>query len=121
VSVAVLTALLAGCGSTTHYYSAAKFGACLHRSHQAATLTRDRRTASTAVLIMSPAFAEWVDFFTTTKAASAERARIKAGTTNRLRAMSQLFRVQWSNALVFAPKQAAWLPPIKPCLDEAQT
>src|SRR5690349_5323283 len=100
-------ALLAACSATTHHYSAERFNACLHRNHQASTLTLDRRSASTAVLVMSPAVAEWVYFFATTKAASAERQTIQAGTTRRLRVMSKLLRTQWSNALVFAPSRAA--------------
>ena|SRR5690348_6323586 len=119
-SVVVLAGLLAGCGSSTKHYSATKFSACLHRSRQAATLTHDRRTASTSVLIMSPAFAEWVYFFTTTKTARAELAKIRAGTTKRLRVMSQLFRAQKANALVFVPKRATWLTPIESCLHQAQ-
>jgi hypothetical protein len=119
-AIVVLAALLVGCGSSTKQYSATKFSACLHRNHQAATLTHDRRTASASVLIMSPAFAEWVYFFTTTKSASAELAKIRAGTTKRFRVMSQLFRTQKSNALVFAPKRATWLPPVESCLQQAQ-
>src|SRR5712691_3320576 len=86
VTVVALAALLAGCGATTHHYSAEKFSACLHKSHQTATtLAHDQHSGTSAVLIMSPAFAEWVYFFPTTEQASAERALIHVGTANRLR------------------------------------
>jgi hypothetical protein len=119
VTVFALAVLLTGCGATTHHYSAEKFTACLHKSHQTAHLTHDQRSGSNAVAIMSPAFAEWVYFFPSIEQAGAERAKIQAGTPSQLRVMSQLFRTQRSNALVFAPRQAGWLSPIKHCLDHA--
>jgi hypothetical protein len=116
VTVVALAAVLTGCGARSHEYSAEKFNACLHESHQTATLAHDQHSGTSAVLIMSPAFAEWVYFFPTIGRASAERALIQVATANRLR---PLFRTQRSNALVFAPKHAAWLSPIKLCLDRA--
>src|SRR5712691_11488758 len=108
---------LAACGNPDHHYSAERFKRCVASTqHAKVTLTRDTRTAATAALVWQPTFAEWVYFFRTPEAASAERAKLKSARTRGSRLLFRLLRTQRSNVLIFAPEQANWLSPIKGCL-----
>jgi hypothetical protein len=111
---------LAACGSTAHHYSAERFKHCLTTQHVDVTLTRDASSASTAALVWRPTFAEWVYFFRTPEAATAERAKLKASHVRTRRVLLRLFRAQRSNVLIFAPARKDWLSPIRRCLQRAQ-
>jgi outer membrane phospholipase A len=74
----------------------------------------------TATSMMWPTFGEWVHFYGTAEAASAERVRLKSQTAPRWRVWRQLLRTQRSNTLVFAPAQKDWFSPIRRCLERAR-
>ena len=120
VAVVVIAALAAGCDdSTARGYSAEKFKRCIEREHtDVITLTRGK--GYTAALLWWPTFAEWVYFYKTAEAASAQRARLRVATTRNRRILRQLLRTQRANTLVFAPAQKDWLAPIQDCLERAR-
>jgi hypothetical protein len=108
-------------GSSAHRnYSAERFKACLVARHVDVTLTKDANSGSTAALIWRTAFAEWVYFFRTPEAATAERAKLKSSPARTHRALFRLFRTQRSNVLIFAPARKDWFSPIGRCLRRAR-
>jgi hypothetical protein len=111
---------VAACGGTAHHYSAERFKRCLATQHVDVALTRDARSSSTAALVSLPTFAEWVYFFRTSEAATAERGKLKASTLRAHRIFFRLFKSQRSNVLIFAPAQRDWLAHIEPCLRRAR-
>ena len=123
VSVAALgpaALILTACGSTAHHYSAERFKHCLATQQVDVTLTRDASSASTAALVLRRTFAEWVYFFRTPEAATAEHAKLKSSHVRTRRVFFQLFRAERSNVLIFAPGRKDWLSPIRRCLQRAQ-
>jgi hypothetical protein len=112
--------VVAACGGTAHHYSAERFKRCLATQHVDVALTRDASSSSTAALVWLPTFAEWVYFFRTPEAATAERGKLKASTLRAHRRLFRVFRGQRSNVLIFAPAQRDWLAHIEPCLRRAQ-
>jgi hypothetical protein len=105
---------------TAPRYSAKRFKHCLVTQHVDVTLTRDASSASTAALIWLPTFAEWVYFFRTPEAATAERVKLKSSIVRAHRTFFRLFRAQRLNVLIFAPARKEWLSPIGPCLQHAR-
>ena len=120
IAVLVPALVLAACGSSAQHYSAQRFKTCLSARHVRVTITRDKRTSSTSVLVWNPTFAEWVYFFGSPAAAGAERSKLESDSPQTRPALKGLFRTQRSNVLIFAPAQADWLSPIKGCLQNAQ-
>jgi hypothetical protein len=113
--------IIGACGSTAHHhYSAERFKRCLATQHVDVTLTRDANSGSTAALVWQPTFAEWVYFFRTPEAATAERAKLKSSSARTHRALFRLFRTQRSNVLIFAPPRKDWFAPVGPCLQRAR-
>jgi hypothetical protein len=105
---------------TAPHYSAKRFKHCLVAQHVDVTLTRDASSASTAALIWLPTFAEWVYFFRTPEAATAERVKLKSSIVRARRTFFRLFRAQRLNVLIFAPARKEWLSPIGLCLQHAR-
>jgi hypothetical protein len=108
--------VVAACGGTAHHYSAERFKRCLATQQVDVGLTRDASSSSTAALVSLPTFAEWVYFFRTPEAATAERGKLKASTLPAHRTFFRLFKAQRSNVLIFAPERRDWLSHIEPCL-----
>src|SRR4051794_32238223 len=105
--------IIAACGSRTHHhYSAERFKTCLATKGVDVMLTRDASSYSTVALVSRPSFAEWVYFFRTPKAATAERAKLKSSPARTHRALLRLFKTQRSNVLIFAPARKDWFSTI---------
>jgi hypothetical protein len=107
-------------GGSVHHYSAERFKHCLATQDVDVALTRDASSSSTAALVWLPTFAEWVYFFRTPEAATAERGKLKASTLPAHRTFFRLFKAQRSNVLIFAPERRDWLSHIEPCLKRSQ-
>jgi hypothetical protein len=103
----------------TPRYSAEQFKRCIGSEH-GDVIALVGRKGYTATSMMWPTFGEWVYFYGTAEAASAERVRLKSDTAPKSRVWRQLFRTQRSNTLVFAPAQKDWFSPIKGCLERAR-
>jgi hypothetical protein len=112
--------VVAACGGTARNYSAERFKRCLATQQVDVMLTRETSSSSTAALVWLPTFAEWVYFFRTPEAASADRGKLRASSLPAHRTFFRLFKAQRSNVLIFAPDRRDWLSHIERCLKRSQ-
>lgn len=120
-AVGSMAFVAAACGGgSVRHYSAERFKHCLATQNVNVALTRDASSSSTAALVWLPTFAEWVYFFRTPEAATAERGSLKASTLRAHQTFFRLFKAQRSNVLIFAPGRRDWLSHIEPCLKRSQ-